>query len=250
MKFRILTIIFIGLLTSCGNAQKKDKQSENASAIQNADTVGMVTAEKIEEEKPQKYTSTKPTELENYFSVAYAQYPKIPKGLLEAIAYDRTEFKKVSPYREKDTNIIHYELYGLSNYRTKPDGYPEYYTDNLILKDYIKKSKIDLIDFLNDEKSQILFVATELIRLKKEKGIIGNKFKDFEYPFDKLFGYQPLAEGFKSYPGYITICRQMLKGFETNEVKVLPNRSLLNYYNSIRPIACLEEERTKEYDEK
>lgn len=249
MKYTFLTIFLIGLLVSCRNAQKEDKKNTNYSANHNTDTV-RIEATEIDDEKPQKYTSTKPTELENYFSEAYVKYPEIPKGLLEAIAFDRTQFKNVSPYTEKDTNIIHKELYGLSHYRTKSDGYPEYYTDNLILKKYIKKNKLDLIDFLNDEKSQILFVATELMRLKKEKGIIGNKFQNFEYAIDKLFGYQPLADGFKSYPGNITICNQMLKGFETNEVKILPNRSLLNYYNSIRTLACMEAERSKEYDEK
>lgn len=225
MKFTFLTIIFIGLLTSCGNAQKNDKLNENASANQNADTLVMVPAEKNEEEKPQKQTKMKPSELETYFSVAYVQYPEIPKGLLEAIAYDRTQIQLSSPYRESDT-IVHHDLYNFTN--NSDNDLPRYVSNNLIFNEYCKKNKVNIIDFLNDEKSQILFVAKTLMQLKKEKGIVGNKFQDFEFPIDKLFGYQPLADGFKSYPGYITICRQMLKGFETNEVKVLPNRSLLN----------------------
>ncbi len=247
MKFTFLTIILIGLLTSCGNAQKMDKQNENASATQNADTVGMVTAEKTEEEKPQKYTSTKPTALENYFSVAYEQFPAIPKGLLEAIAYERTQIQLSSPYRESDT-IVHHDLYNFTN--NSDNDLPRYVSNNLIFNEYCKKNKVNIIDFLNDEKSQILFVATELIRLKKEKGIVGNKFQDFEYSIDKLFGFYPLEDGFKSIE-YIHICSYFMSGIETNEIKTLPHRELLKYFNSIRTKGCMEDGTNKSlYDAK
>lgn len=247
MKYTFLTIILIGLLTSCGNAQKMDKQNENASATQNADTIGMVTAEKPEEEKPQKYTHSKPTELENHFSEVYLQFPQIPKGLLEAIAYDRTKIQQPSPYREKDT-IIHHELFNLVN--NISNDLPMYEPTNSIFSEYCKKNKINIIDFLNDEKSQILFIATELMRLKKEKGIVGNKFQDFEYSIDKLFGFYPFADGFKSIE-YIQICSYFMSGIETNEIKTLPHRELLKYFNSIRTKGCMEDGTNKSlYDAK
>lgn len=222
-----------------------------------ADSVQQITAQialkedserhKIKiEEIPVYRERVKPTELENYFSAAYKQFPIIPIGLLEAIAYDRTKIQLVSPYREMDT-IIHYDLYNFTN--NVSNDIPKYLSNNLIFNEYCKKNKIDIIDFLNDEKSQILFVATELVRLKNENKIVGNQLQDFDSAIDKLFGYLPLGDGFKSYPGNITICYHLLKGFETREVKLLPNRKLLNYYNSIRALACMEEKRSRTYDE-
>lgn len=247
MKYTFLIIILIGLLTSCDNAREIGKQDENNTVIQKEDTVEMESAVIPMEEKPQKYTSTKPTELENHFSEVYVQFPKIPKGLLEAIAYERTKIQLIAPYREGDT-LAHFDLYNFTN--NESNDLPRYMSNNLIFNEYCKRNKVNIIDFLNDEKSQILFVATELMRLKKEKKINGNKFQDFEYPIDKLFGFSPFSEGFKSIE-YIQICHHFINGIETKDIKTIPNRNLLTYYNSIRSKGCMENETNKsDYDAK
>lgn len=96
------------------------------------------------------------TSLEGYFTKAYQQYPNVPKGLLEAMAYSASHINNLNPHADSDhTNCLGMpERHGLFGLIENGKGY---FKNNLL--EVCKLSNITPAQFKKDVGLQILAVA-------------------------------------------------------------------------------------------
>ncbi|SFE84438.1 SpoIID/LytB domain protein/Por secretion system C-terminal sorting domain-containing protein [Chitinophaga sp. CF118] len=99
--------------------------------------------------------------LDNYFNEAYRQYPGLPKGILEAMAYSATHMTNLQPNEGTDhTNCMDMpQRFGIFGLVENGKGY---FKNNLV--EVSKLSNISTSQFKNDVRLQILATAKFLSR--------------------------------------------------------------------------------------
>jgi N-acetyl-anhydromuramyl-L-alanine amidase AmpD len=99
--------------------------------------------------------------LDNYFNEAYRQYPGLPKGILEAMAYSATHMTNLQPHEGTDhSNCMGMpERFGIFGLVENGKGY---FKNNLV--EVSKLSNISTTQFKNDVRLQILATAKFLSR--------------------------------------------------------------------------------------
>jgi N-acetyl-anhydromuramyl-L-alanine amidase AmpD len=99
--------------------------------------------------------------LDNYFNEAYRQYPGLPKGILEAMAYSATHMTNLQPHESTDhSNCMGMpERFGIFGLVENGKGY---FKNNLV--EVSKLSNISTTQFKNDVRLQILATAKFLSR--------------------------------------------------------------------------------------
>lgn len=99
--------------------------------------------------------------LDNYFNEAYRQYPGLPKGILEAMAYSATHITNLQPHTGNDHSSCMGmpERFGIFGFVENGKGY---FKNNLV--EVSKLSNISTTQFKNDVRLQILATAKFLSR--------------------------------------------------------------------------------------
>ncbi|SEW45783.1 SpoIID/LytB domain protein/Por secretion system C-terminal sorting domain-containing protein [Chitinophaga sp. YR573] len=95
--------------------------------------------------------------LDNYFNEAYRQYPGLPKGILEAMAYSATHMTNLQPHEDNCMGMP--ERFGIFGLVENGKGY---FKNNLV--EVSKLSNISTAQFKNDVRLQILATAKFLSR--------------------------------------------------------------------------------------
>lgn len=108
-----------------------------------------------------------------YFQQAYGIYDKVPKGILEAIAYTQTRIRHINPKAEQPSCVgipLPTGVMGLFE-----DG-KNYFRPSFKL--VLKYSGVNEKDLRNDPKTQILAYAQTYQKLLEEKNITSNNIQD------------------------------------------------------------------------
>ncbi|MBN8697063.1 MAG: N-acetylmuramoyl-L-alanine amidase [Bacteroidetes bacterium] len=120
-------------------------------------------------------TEVVPNTYSNYFNAAYQQYPTIPKGILEAVAFTNTHFQHIthtSTASESCAGIPNaYGVMGLTL-----DG-QDYFYDNLVLVSQLSGYSVE--DIINSPQTNILAYADAFDSLMVNMSISGNNMKDY-----------------------------------------------------------------------
>ncbi len=120
-------------------------------------------------------TEIVPNTYSNYFNAAYQQYPNIPKGIMEAVAFSNTHFQHIthaSTASESCAGLPNaYGVMGLTL-----DG-QNYFYDNLVLVSQLSGYSVE--DIINSPQTNILAYADAFDSLMVNMSISGNDLKDY-----------------------------------------------------------------------
>jgi N-acetyl-anhydromuramyl-L-alanine amidase AmpD len=121
-------------------------------------------------------TQTTVDRLDNYFNEAYSQYPGLPKGILESMAYSASHMNNLQPHTGDDhTNCMGMpERFGLFGFIEDGKGY---FKNNLV--EVSKLSNITPAQFKNDVRLQILSTAKYLNREAGSRRVAGAGAESF-----------------------------------------------------------------------
>jgi peptidoglycan hydrolase-like amidase/N-acetyl-anhydromuramyl-L-alanine amidase AmpD len=121
-------------------------------------------------------TQTTVDRLDNYFNEAYSQYPGLPKGILESMAYSASHMNNLQPHTGEDhTKCMGMpERFGLFGFIEDGKGY---FKNNLV--EVSKLSNITPAQFKNDVRLQILSTAKFLSREASSRKVAGAGAESF-----------------------------------------------------------------------
>ena len=161
---------------------------------------------------------------EPVFRKAYAKYPRLPRGILEAISYYYTRFNFV-PYNEKDIGSADDipKTYGIMGLTLDGKGI---FRDNLTMVSDL--SGVPLPDILTSPQDGVIAYASAFDKLQKRFGIYSDSIENYtsilielsELPFDNNWE--------ENYPmqSYIYSIFEFLSDYETNSKYEVPQRNI------------------------
>jgi peptidoglycan hydrolase-like amidase/N-acetyl-anhydromuramyl-L-alanine amidase AmpD len=164
-----------------------------------------------------------PTGLNTYFNEAYQQYPNIPRGMLEALAYSASHMNNLQSHEGSDhascAGIP--EQFGLFGLIENGQGY---FKNNLI--DVIKVSNITAAQYRKDVRLQILAVAKFLsLEASALRVSAGASVESFSGVLEKLTEIPNDGSNVNQYARSLftyAVYDHMQRGFEESGVKAAP----------------------------
>ncbi|MBL7888451.1 MAG: N-acetylmuramoyl-L-alanine amidase [Bacteroidia bacterium] len=120
-------------------------------------------------------TEIVPNTYSNYFNAAYQQYPAIPKGILEAVAFSNTHFQHITHSSNASESCAGLpNAYGVMGLTL--DG-QDYFYDNLVLVSQLSGYSVE--DIINSPQTNIFAYADAFDSLMVNMSISGNDLKDY-----------------------------------------------------------------------
>lgn len=157
--------------------------------------------------------------LEKAFAKAYNEYPELPKGLLESMAYSASRMENLTP-TQHDEEHHGPQRFGLFALVENGQGY---FKNNLV--NVCEYAQISKETFKQDEEQQILAVAKYLNHLKQTQNATNLDLKTYIPVLEQFMEIPLTKDAINTYARAVyiyDIAYYAQQGFETPNCRLMP----------------------------